>query len=167
MEREDVLLSRSYDNLLRYIRETAVRFSCTLDHEDISYDSGTAEDIKYRIGKVLFKPAVNLEKLSREERFYSLCSAYVVLKDAYTHGTSDDKYAVESAYYYSMACSAVAVNMEWQDAEQIQNDALDAFLVFEERGRDEPSNRTYNMYREEAKKAILMMNRGWEILEIE
>lgn len=137
---------------------TVIRLSCVLGSEYNQYDSGGEEDVKYRIGKAMYKPAANLKGLTNTERFYSLCSSYVILKDAFDHSSLDSNYSVEIAYYYLMVCTNVAEVMEPGQCEDIYMRGMAAYYQFELRGKRYPDNLTYIKYRDEAECAREHLN---------
>ncbi len=149
-----------YNSLFTYIRAAVIRFSCVLDKGCEPYDSGKDNDIKYRMGKVLYKPvAVNLG-LTRSERYYSLCSAYVVLKDAFDYSSLDSKFAVEVAYYYLLVCNDIVHAMEPDQSEEMKNRIKLAYYQFRERMNEKQGSFTYyNSYLYEAEKVMENLDR--------
>lgn len=152
VECEEVGISGGYNNYIIYTKFAVIEFFCVLDYDLETYDSGYKEDIEYRIGKLLYKPSANLKNISSNEKFYSLCSSHVILREAFENSSLDSKYTVEIAYYYLEVCADIANNMESGDArDDICLEAIKAFDEFEKRGEKYPDNLTYINYREDAK----------------
>jgi len=105
VEKEVISVSGSYNNYIKYAKTGAIIFLCVSDSEQTEYESGTAADVRYRGAKLLYKPSANLLKIESEERYYSLCSAYVVSQDAFSSSTPECNYAVAIAYYHLKICS--------------------------------------------------------------
>lgn len=104
---------------------------CYISSLDLEiYDSGTKSDVKYRIGKLLYKPSVNLVNIDSEEKFYALCGAYIFLKDAFNNGNEADKYSVEIAFYYLASCRDMVFFME--SGEERENICIEAVAAYRE-----------------------------------
>lgn len=151
VEREQIDVSGSYNNYINYVTMSVIEF-CYISGLDLEiYDSGTKSDVKYRIGKLLYKPSANLENINSEEKFYALCGAYIFLKDAFNNGNEAGKYSVEIAFYYLASCRDMVFFMEpGEERENICIEAVTAYREFKRRGEENPDNSTYIAYGEEA-----------------
>ncbi len=138
-----------YEKLFRYIRETVIRFSCVLGSDCEQYFSGGQEDVKYRAGKALYKLVANGKKMEVSDYFYSLCSTYLFLKEAFDYSTPDSKYAVEIAYYYFRVCADMIQAMEPEKTNDMKERVWLAYYQFRERQKSDAGNSTYIVYYEE------------------
>lgn len=151
MEKEDIAISGSYNNYIKYTKTTVVNFFCVLDFDSQEYESGTEADIKFRIAKALYKPSTNLLSITSDERYYSLCSAYLASKEALELSDSECNYAVDIAFYHLKICADMASYMEpCEKRNQICREASGAYALLT--SRIEASGKTiYNTYQTEAK----------------
>lgn len=143
----------SYSDMF-YDMHIAVNCFCyALAQNPESYDSGTAGDVKYRIGKIMYKPFLNLKQLGRNDRYYSLCCSHVFLKDAFHSYNEMSGYAIETAYYYTVNCKDLVMCMEEDDVANVAAECSDAYTRFLELGISNPDNPTFINYKEDAKEA--------------
>lgn len=160
VELKDVETLDDYEMFFTYIRATVVRFSCVLGSNCEQYHSGKADDIKFRMGKVMYKPSANLNKIETSEKYYSLCSAYVVLKDAFDYSTPDSTYAVEVAYYYLLVCSDIVKVMEPGQSQEMMDRVKLAYYQLYDRVREKSGSFAYDKYCEEADRVKESLE-GW------
>ena len=130
-------------------------FCYVLAQNPESYDSGTAGDVKYRIGKIMYKPFLNLKQLDRNDRYYSLCCSHVFLKDAFHSCNEMSGYAIEAAYYYTVNCKDLVMCMEADDVENVATECSDAYTRFLELGISNPDNPTFKKYKEMRKRHMI------------
>lgn len=128
-------------------------FCYVLAQNPESYDSGTAGDVKYRVGKIMYKPFLNLKELDRNKQLYSLCCAHVFLKDAFNLYNEMTEYSIETAYYYTVNCKDIVGCMLSDDIEFVAQECSRAYTRFLELGLQHPDNLTFVKYKDEAKKA--------------
>ncbi len=157
-ELENVITSGGYQTLFDYIYMAVTGFSCILDHEYQPYISGSEADVKYRIGKMLCKPAINLQDLTFSETCYSLCSSYVVLKDAFNQSMPDDRYYMELAYHYLLVTSNIFKFMEPEERVEIYQEAINAYCRFRDYGQSDSQNPVYAAHQEDAEEIVEYLN---------
>ncbi len=141
-----------YAEWFMYISTSVAEFEHALSFYSDTYYSGTLADLRYRMGKMLYKPAVNLKNISEEDESYSLCMAYIFLEEAFKEGTSK-KYEIEIDYYYLLVCVDIAERMPEAEAEEICREAVAAYDAFLVDGENDPENTTYVKYRDNAEDA--------------
>lgn len=151
VQEEEVDEEFSREDFYQFIRVTVDRFRLRLDYNMDNCASGEKSDLQYRIGKVLYKPVANLNIEERQNKYYSLCTVYSILKEACNNSKEDSLYAVETAYYYFLVCVEVIKNME-DVPEEVKEEMIKAHDLFENRGKCHSGNRTYKKYRDSAEK---------------
>lgn len=155
VEKEEFSTSEGYDNYINYDRIGVIIFSYIYGLDLEKYDSGTREDFKYRIGKLVYKPAANLLYISSGERYYSLCSSYVILGDVFENWNPEYKYIVEIPFYYLSVCVDLIKVMEPGEArKEVCNNAMEAYNKFVKIGEERPDNLTYVKYAGDAKEKV-------------
>lgn len=151
VEDEQIDASVGYHNYIMYIETAVIGFICVLDSDWDEYASGSSEDVKYRIGKLVYKPSINLQHITKQEKYYSLTGSYIILQDAYSHSTSESKYSVETAFYFLGVCTDMVKFMEPSERrENICREGIGAYAEFDRRGREHPNNSTYIKYSQDA-----------------
>lgn len=156
-ECETIEIPGEYSPFYQYIHSSIIRYSGVIGSGNAQYSGGKEYDIKYHMGKLLCKPALNLENITQPERYYSLCSSYVLLKDAFDHSSLDSTYAVEVAYYYLLVCSKIVNAMEPEQSQEMENRVKLAFYQLWERVNEKPGNPTYISYYREAERVMEML----------
>ena len=157
-ELENVITSGGYQTLFGYIRTAAAGFICVLAYDYQPYISGSEADVKYRIGKLLCKPAINLQELAPSDTYYSLCSSYTVLKDAFYLSLPDDRYYMELAYHYLLVTSNIFQAMEPEHRGEIYAEAMTAYCRFRDQGQAEPQNPVYTTHEKNAERIVADLN---------
>lgn len=167
VEKEQLIISEGYNNYITYDK-TGIIIFCYVSGLDLEkYDSGTKEDIKYRIGKLLYKPVANLLHISSVEKYYSLCSSYVILRDVFEERNPECKYVVEISFYYLSVCVDLIEVMEPGEArKEVCKNAINAYDKFKEDGEKYPDNLTYMKYATDAYEKLQMVEQEYA-LEIE
>ena len=84
-----------------------------------------------------------------------MCSAYVILEDAFENWNPKNKYAVEIPFYYLSVCTDLVKAMEHGEArKEVCNNAMKAYEVFVKIGEEHPDNLTYVMYAGDAEEKL-------------
>lgn len=169
VESEDVIASGSYNNYITYTKTGVITFFCVFDSGQQVYDSGKAADVEFRIAKLLYKPSANLLNIDPGQRYYSLCSAYLVSQDAYKNSDSECNYAVDISYYHLKICSDMLSYIgpgEFQN--EIGWEALGVYAEFKKR-IEESDKSVDKKYEEDAEEMLKKINRklGYDTLEHE
>ena len=155
VEKEQVSPSEGYDSYIRYDQTGVILFSYLYGLDVETYESGTKNDLKYRIGKLIYKPVANLLYINLGEKYYSLCGAYVILGDAFENWDQENKYAVEIPFYYFSVCTDLVKVMEHGEArKEVCNNAMKVYKAFEKIGEEHPDNSTYVMYAGDAEEKL-------------
>ena len=153
VETETIEESGNYGEMFYDMYVAMNCFCYVLAQSPQSYDSGTAGDVKYRVGKIMYKPFLNLKQLDQNDRYYSLCCSRVFLKDAFDSYNGMSSYAVETAYYYTINCKDMVMNMKPEDSGAVAAECSNAYTRFLELGIIDPDNPTFTKYKDDAKKA--------------
>lgn len=155
-ENDNIKTVEGYNIFFSHIRESVLKFSCVIGNNDTQgSDIKEADiDIKYRMGKILHRPATDLAYITNSERYYSLCSAYVVLKDAFDHSSLDNTYAMDVAYSYLLVCNDIVNVMEPEQSYGMINRVKLAYYQLLERVGETSVNLKYQSYCEEAKQIM-------------
>lgn len=154
IEKEDIAISGSYNNYIKYAKTTIINFLCVLDSDSQEYESGTTADIKYRIAKAFYKPSVNLLRITSDEKYYSLCSAYLISKEALELSNSESKYAIDTAFYHLKICSDLASYMEpGTKRNEICREASGAYATLATR-IEESGETVYSTYQTKAEQLL-------------
>lgn len=154
VEKEQIAVSGSYNNYINYTKTGAVTFFCVAGSEQPEYDSGTAVDVLFRAAKLLYKPSANLLNIEPGERYYSLCSAYIVSQEVFSGSTSECNYAVDIAYYHMKICSDLVDYIEDREfRDEICREALGVHTEY--RRRVENSDKSlYQDFEKDAEKIL-------------
>ncbi len=148
-----------YISYIQYIEISCLAFFEVLNLNPSRYASGSEIDVKYRIGKLLYKPVANLEDISRNDRFYLLCSSYIIFDEAIQNSTYKNTYSVEMAYYYLKVCVDLIGKMNEEEEQQlIKEQGIWAYREFLKRGELNLDNKTFKKYKEEAEKMNEKLN---------
>lgn len=155
VEKEQFGTSEGYDSYIRYDQIGVILFSYLYGLDLETYESGTKDDLKYRIGKLIYKPAANLLYISQGEKYYSLCGSYVILGDAFENRNPENKYAVEIPFYYLSVCTDLVKVMEHGEArKEVCNNAMKAYEEFVKIGEEHSDNLTYVTYADDAEEKL-------------
>ena len=156
-EYDNIETADGYASFFGHIRESVLKFSCVIGSNDIHGSDIREADIKYRMGKMLYKPAANLVDITNSEKYYSLCSAYVVLKDAFDHSSLDSTYAIDVAYSYLLVCNDIVSVMEPGQSQEMINRVKLAYYQLLERVSETSDNLIYQSYCEEAEQIMKIL----------
>ncbi len=151
VEEEQLGSSKGYANYINYDRTGIVTFCYVLGLDLEEYDSGTKGDVKYRIGKLMYKPAANMVHIIFNDKCYALCSSYIILGDVFENWSPEQKYAVEIPFYYLSVCRDLLDIMEPGEArKEVCINAVNAYYRFMKSGEANPDNSTYVKYAADA-----------------
>lgn len=154
VEYDNIETIDGYASFLGHIRESVLKFSCVIGGNDTQGSGIKEADIKYRMGKMLYRPAADLAHITNSEKYYSLCSAYVVLKDAFDHSSLDNTYAINVAYSYLLVCNDIVDVMEPGQSHEMINRVKLAYYQLLERVSETSVDLKYQSYCEEAKEIM-------------
>lgn len=156
IDNDNIKTIDGYTPFFGHIRESVLKFSYVIGNNDTQDSDNKKEDIdiKYCMGKILYRPATDLAYITNSERYYSLCSAYVVLKDAFDHSSLDNTYAIDVAYSYLLVCNDIVNVMEPGQSYGMINRVKLAYYQLLERVDETSVNLKYQSYCEEAKQIM-------------